>query len=92
MLTAHPPVTIATAQKHLDQHRHGENFTAIPTTIFPIDDPDEGALPLDALEQPTATRPDVEYPTFRPDRMLPRSLTQRCAIQICIGVRHVHSC
>ena len=54
MLTAHPPVTIATAQGHLDQHRQGQKSTAIPTTIFPIDDPDEDALPLDAPKHPTA--------------------------------------
>ena len=54
MLTAHPPVTIATAQEYLDQHRQGQNYTAIPTTIFPIDDPDEDALPLDAPKHPTA--------------------------------------
>ena len=54
MLTAHPLVTIATAQGHLDQHRQGQNSTAIPTTIFPIDDPDEDALPLDAPQHPTA--------------------------------------
>ena len=48
MLAAHPPVTIATAQGHLDQHRQGQNSTTVPTTIFPIDDPDEDAVPIDA--------------------------------------------
>lgn len=54
MLTAHPPISIATAQGHLDQHRQGQNSTQVPVTIFDTNDTDDDLVPADAPTQLTA--------------------------------------
>ena len=38
MLAAHPPMSIATAKGHLDQHRQGQRSTHTPIDMFEIED------------------------------------------------------
>lgn len=38
ILSAHPPLSIATAQGHLDQHRKNQRSTKVPATLFDSDD------------------------------------------------------
>ena len=57
ILSAYPPLSIATAQGHLDQHRQGQQSTKTPIQIFDSDDSSDSDSPPDnILDKPPVTQ------------------------------------
>ena len=57
ILSANPPLTIATAQGHLDQHRQGQHSTKTPVQIFDTDADSDSESDTDSI-------PNTRTPTL----------------------------